>query len=78
MGIEASKDGVRFSCQGDIGSGSVTVRQHSNVEKPDNDVTINLTEPVSLTFSLKYLSGYRRSFQTHIGLNGALATSDQC
>ena len=78
MGIEASKDGVRFSCQGDIGSGSVTVRQHSNVEKPDNDVTINLTEPVSLTFSLKYLSGYRRSFQIHIGLNQALATSDRC
>jgi proliferating cell nuclear antigen len=58
VGIEASKDGIRFSCQGDIGSGSVTVRQHSNVEKPDNDVTINLTEPVSLTFSLKYLVNF--------------------
>jgi proliferating cell nuclear antigen len=58
VGIEASKDGIRFSCQGDIGSGSVTVRQHSNVEKPENDVTINLTEPVSLTFSLKYLVNF--------------------
>ena len=58
VSIEASKDGVRFSCQGDIGSGSVTVRQHSNVEKPDNDVTIQLTEPVALTFSLKYLVNF--------------------
>jgi hypothetical protein len=58
VGIEASKDGIRFSCQGDIGSGSVTVRQHSNVEKPENNVTINLSEPVSLTFSLKYLVNF--------------------
>lgn len=58
MSIEASKDGVRFSCQGDIGSGSVTVRQHNNIEKPDQNVSINLSEPVSLTFSLKYLVNF--------------------
>lgn len=49
---------MRFSCQGDIGNGSVTLRQHTNVEKPDNDVAIQLTEPVSLTFSLKYLVNF--------------------
>ena len=58
MVIEASKDGIRFSCQGDIGSGSVTVRQHSSVEKPDSNVKIELSEPVSLTFSLKYLVNF--------------------
>ena len=36
----------------------MTVRQHSNVEKPDNDVTIQLSEPVALTFSLKYLVNF--------------------
>lgn len=56
--IEASKDGVRFSCQGDIGNGSVTVRQHTNVDKPEQDVSISLVEPVSLTFSLKYLVNF--------------------
>ncbi|KAL1987995.1 hypothetical protein VTN96DRAFT_1519 [Rasamsonia emersonii] len=56
--IEATKDGIRFSCQGDIGSGSVTVRPHTNVEKPDQNVTIQLTEPVALTFSLKYLVNF--------------------
>jgi proliferating cell nuclear antigen len=58
VAIEASKDGVRFSCQGDIGSGSVTLRSHTNVDKPDQDVTIQLVEPVSLTFSLKYLVNF--------------------
>ena len=58
VNIEASKDGVRFSCQGDIGSGSVTIRQNSNVEKPEQDVKIALSEPVSLTFSLKYLVNF--------------------
>ncbi len=49
---------MRFACQGDIGSGSVTVRQHSNVDKPDQNVSIHLSEPVSLTFSLKYLVNF--------------------
>ncbi|KIW25354.1 proliferating cell nuclear antigen (pcna) [Cladophialophora immunda] len=58
VSIEASKDGVRFSCQGDIGSGSVTIRQNSSVDKPDQEVKIALSEPVSLTFSLKYLVNF--------------------
>ncbi|PYH44180.1 proliferating cell nuclear antigen [Aspergillus saccharolyticus JOP 1030-1] len=56
--IEATKEGVKFSCQGDIGSGSVTVRQHSNVDKPEQNVSIALSEPVALTFSLKYLVNF--------------------
>jgi Proliferating cell nuclear antigen, C-terminal domain len=56
--IEATKEGVKFACQGEIGNGSVTVRQHTNVEKPDLDVTIELSEPVALTFSLKYLVNF--------------------
>ncbi|KAJ9192422.1 hypothetical protein DTO164E3_8354 [Paecilomyces variotii] len=59
--IETTKEGVRFSCQGDIGNGSVTIRQHSNVEKPDQNVTISLSEPVALTFSLKYLVNFTKA-----------------
>lgn len=58
VGIEASKDGVKFSCNGDIGNGSVTLRSHTNIDKPDLNVDIELTEPVSLTFSLKYLVNF--------------------
>ncbi|KAJ5219305.1 uncharacterized protein N7498_001404 [Penicillium cinerascens] len=56
--IEASKEGVKFSCSGDIGNGSVTIRQHTNVDKPDQNVSISLSEPVALTFSLKYLVNF--------------------
>lgn len=58
VSIEASKDGVKFSCNGDIGNGAVTLRGNSNVEKPDQNVEIELTEPVALTFSLKYLVNF--------------------
>ena len=58
MSIEATKEGVKFSCQGDIGNGSVSLRNHTNVEKPETDVSIELTEPVALTFSLKYLVSF--------------------
>lgn len=59
--IEATKEGVKFSCQGDIGNGSVTIRQHTNVDKPDQNVSISLSEPVALTFSLKYLVNFTKA-----------------
>ncbi|KAK7542437.1 proliferating cell nuclear antigen, C-terminal domain-containing protein [Phyllosticta citribraziliensis] len=58
VAIECTKEGIKFSCQGEIGSGSITLRQHKEVENPDNSVEITLSEPVSLTFSLKYLSNF--------------------
>lgn len=58
VAIEASKDGIKFACSGDIGNGAVTLRSHSDVDKPDNNVEIELSEPVALTFSLKYLVNF--------------------
>ncbi|KAL9613522.1 MAG: hypothetical protein Q9167_001964 [Letrouitia subvulpina] len=58
VSIEATKDGVKFSCMGDIGSGAVTLRSHTNVENPEKNIDISLTEPVALTFSLKYLVNF--------------------
>jgi hypothetical protein len=58
VSIECTKEGVKFACSGDIGSGSVQLRQNSNLEKPSDGVSIDLTEPVSLTFSLKYLTNF--------------------
>lgn len=56
--IDTSKDGVKFSCQGDIGNGSVMLRQSQNIENSADDIKIDLSEPVSLTFSLKYLVNF--------------------
>ncbi|KAI0483234.1 proliferating cell nuclear antigen [Xylariaceae sp. FL0804] len=56
--IEATKDGIKFSSNGDIGNGSVTLRSRQNVEDNKKDITVELTEPVNLTFSLKYLVNF--------------------
>jgi len=58
VSIECTKEGVKFACTGDIGNGSVTLRQHTNVEDDKKNVEINLSEPVALTFSLKYLVNF--------------------
>ena len=58
MAIEATKEGIKFSCSGDIGNGSVTLRQHQNIDKDELSTKIDLTEPVALTFSLKYLVNF--------------------
>ncbi|KAF2634051.1 proliferating cell nuclear antigen [Massarina eburnea CBS 473.64] len=58
VSIECTKEGVKFACQGDIGSGSVQLRASSDVSNPDENVEIELSEPVSLTFSLKYLVNF--------------------
>jgi len=58
VSIEANKECVKFTCSGDIGNGSVALRSHKNVEKPELSTNIELTEPVSLTFSLKYLVNF--------------------
>lgn len=71
VAIECTKEGVKFTSNGDIGNGSVTLRSHTDVEKPDNNVEIQLTEPVALTFSLKYLSNFCKA----TGLAGQVSLS---
>jgi proliferating cell nuclear antigen len=58
VAIEATKDGIKFAANGDIGNGSVTLRSRTDVEKPELNVDISLSEPVALTFSLKYLVNF--------------------
>ncbi|KAF2874816.1 proliferating cell nuclear antigen, N-terminal domain-containing protein [Massariosphaeria phaeospora] len=58
VSIECTKEGVKFNCSGDIGSGSIQLRAHTSVDNPKENVEIDLTEPVALTFSLKYLVNF--------------------
>ena len=48
VAIECTKEGVKFECNGDIGSGAVTLRSHTNVEDAKKNVEIALSEPVNL------------------------------
>lgn len=59
--IECTKEGIKFEAAGDIGKGCVTLRQHTNVDKPENNVEIDLSESVALSFSLKYLVNFTKA-----------------
>merc|ERR1712010_408380 len=58
--IAANKEGVKFSVTGDIGTGNVTVRQNASADK-DQQTLIELQEPVSLTFALRYLNFFTKA-----------------
>merc|ERR1711990_983280 len=58
--IAANKEGVKFSVSGDMGTGNVTVRQNATAEK-EQQTLIELQEPVSLTFALRYLNFFTKA-----------------
>ncbi|CAG9461250.1 unnamed protein product [Pedinophyceae sp. YPF-701] len=71
--IAANKDSVKFSTSGDIGSANVTCRPGTGaVDKDENggkkdkegkevNVQIELQEPVTLTFALRYLNSFSKA-----------------
>ncbi|NXD32692.1 PCNA protein, partial [Spelaeornis formosus] len=71
--IEASKEGVRFSSEGEVGNGSVLLKQTAGRDGASDEpgVSIILEKQVSLTFSLKYLSNFAKSapLATEVSLN---------
>jgi proliferating cell nuclear antigen len=61
VNIEVSKGSIKFSSQGDIGNGQVTLKPYDDPEVPQNSVAIELTQGVSLSFSLKYLVNFTKA-----------------
>lgn len=59
--ISVTKDGVKFATSGDIGQANVTVRQNTTVDKEEEMVCVELQEPVSLTFALRYLNSFTKA-----------------
>mmetsp|Transcript_23274 Transcript_23274/g.79198 ORF Transcript_23274/g.79198 Transcript_23274/m.79198 type:complete len:263 (+) Transcript_23274:131-919(+) len=59
--ISVSKDGVKFSTSGDIGSANIVVRQNTSVDKKEEQTVIELNEPVTLTFALRYLNSFTKA-----------------
>merc|ERR1711935_992591 len=58
--ISVSKDGVKFATTGDIGQANITCRQNTSADK-DNQTVIDLQEPVTLTFALRYLNSFTKA-----------------
>jgi len=60
--ISATKEGVKFSVSGDIGSGSIVCKQGGGVDEEEEDsVSIKLEDEVSLTFALRYLNFFSKA-----------------
>lgn len=59
--ISCTKEGVRFSVSGDLGTGNVTIRQSNSVDNEDEQVTIQMEEPVTLNFALRYLGFFTKA-----------------
>ncbi|KAH7983446.1 hypothetical protein HPB52_012088 [Rhipicephalus sanguineus] len=59
--ITCTKDGVRFSVSGDLGTGNVKLSQTANVDKEEEAVIIEMQEAVSLTFALRYLNSFTKA-----------------
>ena len=51
--ISCTKEGVKFSAAGDIGMGNIKLAQTANVDKEEEAVSIEMQEPVTLTFATR-------------------------
>jgi proliferating cell nuclear antigen len=59
--ISCSKEGVKFSVSGDMGTGNVLIKANPEAEKEDEQVIIDMEEPVELTFALRYLNFFTKA-----------------
>merc|ERR1712205_282879 len=60
MQVQASKEGIRFSVQGDVGTGNVMLKPRES-EKPEERVALTVHEPVTATFALRYLVTFSKA-----------------
>jgi proliferating cell nuclear antigen len=59
--IACTKEGIRFSVSGDIGTGNILTRSNSAPEKEADQVVIDMEEPVELNFALRYLNFFTKA-----------------
>lgn len=59
--ISTSKEGIKFSVAGDLGSGSVLVKSSPGDNKGVGKVEIQLIEEVELNFALRYLNFFTKA-----------------
>merc|ERR1711981_985471 len=60
MQVSASKEGIKFSVAGDVGSGNVMLKPRE-AEKPEETVKLTVHEPVTATFALRYLVAFSKA-----------------
>lgn len=60
ISIEVSKTSACFSVEGDIGSGSLNIQQSDSADEK-GAITINVKEPVKMTFPGRYLNMFTKA-----------------
>ena len=59
--ISVTKEGIRFSSSGDLGTGNIMLKHNTSVDKEDDAVVIDMQEPVQLNFALRYLTLFTKA-----------------
>ncbi|VDP91311.1 unnamed protein product [Echinostoma caproni] len=59
--ISVAKDGVSFSSTGDLGTGNIKLMQSANADKPEEAVSIEMSEAVCMTYSLHYFNIFTKA-----------------
>merc|ERR1712183_1195618 len=59
--IACTKEGVKFSAAGDIGTANIKLAQTSSVDKEEEAVIIEMQEPVTLSFACRYLNMFTKA-----------------
>merc|ERR1712060_261319 len=60
MQVKATKEGITFTVQGDMGAGNVMLKPRA-AEKPEDAVNLTVHEQVSATFALRYLVNFAKA-----------------
>ncbi|RVW56643.1 Proliferating cell nuclear antigen [Vitis vinifera] len=59
--ISVTNEGVQFSTRGDIGTANIVCRQNINVDKPEESTVIEMSQPVSSQFPLRYMNSFTKA-----------------
>lgn len=59
--IRVTKEGIRFSSTGDLGTGNIMLKNNTAVDKDDDAIVIDMQEPVDLNFALRYLTLFTKA-----------------
>merc|ERR1712125_10159 len=60
MQISATKEGIKFSVQGDVGAGNIMLKPRES-DKSEERVALTVYEPVTATFALRYLVTFAKA-----------------
>jgi len=59
--ICCTKEGVKFSASGELGTGNIKLSQNASSDKEDEAVIVDMNEAVNLTFALRYLNFFSKA-----------------